>query len=62
LSVFRKIFDDQRIVEQILPVIFPKGRTLNLLLEYLSKDNKSIAQNISLKIKNYIAEYTSQVN
>jgi len=54
LNVYRRIFDDQRITEQILPIIFPAAKTLQLLLEHLAKQNKPIAQNISLKIKNYL--------
>jgi len=54
LNIYRKIFDDERIVEQILPIIFPNGKTLQLLLEHISQQTKPIAQNISSKIKNYL--------
>jgi len=37
LSIYRKLFDDERITKQILPVIFPNGETLRLLLEHISK-------------------------
>ena len=56
LSVYRKLFDDQRIVEQILPVIFPTGSTLRLLATYISKQNTTIATSIVKKIKNYLRQ------
>jgi len=54
LSVYRRIFDEPRIAEQILPVLFPNGKTLQLLLAYIAKQNKPIAQNIALKITDYL--------
>jgi hypothetical protein len=47
-------FLDQRIVEQILPVIFPNGNTLTLLRDYIGAQNITIARTISQKTANYL--------
>ena len=54
LRIFRKLFDDERIVSQILPVLFPTGETLRLLLPHFEKQGLPIAQNISTGVKKYL--------
>lgn len=54
LSVYRKLFDDERIVEQILPVIFPGGNTLRLLLAHISKHKTVNADTVAQMIRDYL--------
>lgn len=54
LRIFRKLFDDERIVSQILPVLFPTGVTLRLLLPHFDRQGLPIAQNISNGVKKYL--------
>jgi Holliday junction resolvase-like predicted endonuclease len=40
LSVFKKLFTDERIIGEILPVVFPQNATVRLLLDFFNgKDN-----------------------
>ena len=54
LRIFRKLFDDERIVSQILPVLFPTGKTLQLLLPYFEEQGLPIARNIYNSVKEYL--------
>lgn len=54
LRIFRKLFDDERIVSQILPVLFPNGETLRLLLPHFERQGLPIVQNISNGVKKYL--------
>ena len=54
LRIFRKLFDDERIVEQILPVLFPTGETLAILEPYFRGQGTVVAGNISNKIRDYL--------
>jgi len=59
LNIYKRLFNEPRIASQILPLIFPTGQTLVLLLAHLKKQNSAIAQNIALKIKDYLAHIKS---
>ena len=54
LRIFRKLFDDERIVEQILPVLFQTGETLAILEPYFRGQCTVVAGNISNKIRDYL--------
>jgi len=54
LRIFRKLFDDERITNQILPVLFPTGETLRILLAQLENDDKIISNNICKNIRLYL--------
>lgn len=53
--IFRKLFDDERIVNQILPVLFPTGETLELLLPHFEAANLSVAQEIHGRIEEHLS-------
>jgi Holliday junction resolvase-like predicted endonuclease len=53
-NVWRKLFADKRVCEQILPVIFPTGETLRLVLPEFAKNNAVIAKNIETQIKHWL--------
>ena len=53
--VYRKLFDDERIVNQILPVLFPTGETLSLLGPYFSSKSLPVTTVISKNIQRYIS-------
>lgn len=55
LRIFRKLFDDERIVNQILPVLFPTGETLAILEPQLRSRGIAVADKIALQMRNYIA-------
>jgi Holliday junction resolvase-like predicted endonuclease len=59
--VFRKLFDDERIVEQILPVIFPNGQTLALLEPYFRNQPLSIAASIADRIDLYLHRRVAEI-
>ena len=53
--IFRKLFDDKRILSQILPVLLPAGgATLRLLFPHLKACNTAIIDNIYSGIKRYL--------
>ena len=54
LRIFRKLFDDERIVSQILPVLFPTGATLAILEPYLRSQGTVVAGNIARRIAAYL--------
>ena len=60
LRIFRKLFDDERIVNQILPVLFPTGRTLVLLLPHLDNQHNAIERAIYSAIRQYLATRAKQ--
>jgi len=54
LRIFRKLFDDERITSQILPVLFPTGATLRILLTLLKTTDTTTANHICKNIKLYL--------
>jgi len=54
LGLFRKLFDDKRITSQILPVLFPTGTTLQLLLAQLKTSDSIISNHICKNISLYL--------
>jgi len=54
LRIFRKLFYDERITSQILPVLFPTGATLRILLAQLETDDTIISNNICKNIRLYL--------
>lgn len=61
LRIYRKLFDDERIVSQILPVLFPTGETLSLLEPYFRLQNIPVTKSISNSINLYLnSGYTSR--
>lgn len=54
-AIFRKLFDNEAIKSEILPVIFPTKATLKLLADYwLSIPNDKISKTLANKINEYI--------
>ena len=54
LRIFRKLFDDERIVSQILPVLFPTGATLAILEPYLRNQGTIVSGNIARSVAEYL--------
>ena len=54
LRTFRKLFDDERIVSQILPVLFPTGATLAILEPYFRGQSLIVSNNIAASIHQYL--------
>lgn len=56
VSVFRKLFNNQIICTELLPIIFPQNKTLKLLNKYFSQLEKrnSIYEALTNKIMEYI--------
>ena len=54
LRIFRKLFDDERIVSQLLPVLFPTGATLAILEPYLRAQNMTVTDKIADSINLYM--------
>ena len=55
-SIYRKIFSNDGIKEQILPIIFSKGIVLKMLKDYFEKKNINVYTNITKDIDNYLKE------
>lgn len=55
-SIYRKLFNNEDIREQILPIIFPKGTVLNMLKNYFNAKEEEVYANISEKIEEYLEE------
>ena len=57
VSEFRKLFNNKIVCKEILPILFPENKTLVLLHEYFSKQEKqnSIYKTLSDKIKEYLS-------
>lgn len=53
-NIFRKILNNKEIIEQIFPVIFPTGETLNLLMNYFKGQETTIYQTLAKLISNII--------
>ena len=53
-SIFRKLFSDKIICNDILPIIFPNNETLKLLNNYFLQQKNSIYVALSNKINEYI--------
>lgn len=53
-SVYRKLFENESIREQILPIIFTKGTVLKMLRDYFSSKEESAYKNIAIKIEEYL--------
>lgn len=50
--IFRKIFNNQEIIQQIFPIIFPKGDTLHLLIEYFRAKEEKIYETLAGVVEN----------
>ena len=53
-SMIQALFDDERIVSQILPVLFPTGATLAILEPYFRAQNIIVANKIADSIRLYL--------
>ncbi|WP_461255894.1 HpyAIV family type II restriction enzyme [Treponema sp. R80B11-R83G3] len=56
VSVFRKLFNNRDICKEILPILFPENKSLELLHNFFSqqKNKNNIYKTLSDKIKEYI--------
>jgi len=56
VSVFRKLFNNKNICKEILPILFPKKKTLELLQKYFSLQEKqnSIYKTLSHMVTDYL--------
>lgn len=50
-SVFRTLLNNEEIVKQIFPIIFPTGETLNLLADYFDNKETQIYKTLSNRIR-----------
>ena len=62
LRIFRKLFDDERVVSQILPVLFPSGATLAILEPYFRTQNIVVANKIADSILLYLQSSPGRQN
>ena len=56
LRIFRKLFDDERIVSQILPVLFPTGATLAILEPYFRSQGLVVSSVIASSLDRYLKD------
>ena len=61
LRTFRKLFDDERIVSQILPVLFPTGATLAILEPYFRAQNIMVTHKIADSILLYLQSSPTKI-
>ena len=61
LRTFRKLFDDERIVSQILPVLFPTGETLAILEPYFRAQNIMVTYKIADSILLYLQSSPTKI-
>ena len=56
VSVFRKLFNNKTVCNEILPILFPENKSLVLLQKYFSQheDKHGIYKTLSDKIKIYL--------
>lgn len=52
--IFRKIFNNEDIIQQIFPIIFRTGETLNLLQNYFKNKEEKIYQTLATTIENIL--------
>lgn len=50
-KIFRKIFDNQEVFDQILLTLFPERKVLKILYDYFNSKNQSIYKNLANKLK-----------
>ena len=55
-SIYRRLFENEAIKNQILPILFTKGIVLRKLKYYFSNKEKVVYRNIANKIDDYIQE------
>lgn len=55
-SIYRKLFENKDICEQILPILFPENKVPKLLMEYFRNlgQTKTIYKNLANSINNYL--------
>lgn len=55
-SIYRKLFENKDICEQILPILFPENKVPKLLMEYFGNlgQTKTIYKNLANSINNYL--------
>lgn len=57
-SIFRKLFSNAEIINEIFPIIFPTKEVLKLLVEDFKKKNRPVYMNLSaLCENNYLGKY-----
>ncbi len=52
--VFRKLFTNDDIKQQIFPIIFPENKVLNLLCDYFMSKNETIYYNLARHVNAYV--------
>ena len=55
-SIYRKLFENDDIKEQILPILFTKGIVLRKLRDYFSSKEEVVYSNIAREIEEYLKE------
>lgn len=58
-NIFRRIFGNQEVVEQIFPIIFPTGETLHLLKDYFHTKEVRVYENLAEDIEKILLPYRS---
>lgn len=58
-NIFRRIFGNQEVVEQIFPIIFPTGETLHLLKDYFHTKEVRVYENLAEDIEKILLSYRS---
>ena len=53
-AVFRQLFANDEVFEQIVKTLFPENKTLNLLLDYFEKQNGTIYRTLAAKLRQKI--------
>jgi len=55
VSIYRKLFNNNEICKEILPILFPENKVLRLLHKYfLERQDQSIYNTLSFKLKEFI--------
>lgn len=55
-SIYRKLFEQEKIIKEFFPVIFPKGKVLKMLKENFQKQEGKIYENLAISIDSILKQ------
>lgn len=53
-NTYRKLFDNEEVIKQIFPIIFPEGTVLNMLANYFDEQEDKIYHTLAGRIRKYL--------